>query len=181
MGWTCYHRPRGTSNLDWLRSEIGKPDFGTILDAATVGGTIYAAWRLGPAHGDDNGRIVGLVVLTRWDSRSEYNFCHKDMTETMGPCEDRCPARILDLLDPTTDEYALEWRQRCRDRLAKRADAAKVRPGQVVRFARPLEFANGENLDTFTFQKGSTFRGTYGGLYRIRNWRERTYEVVSAA
>ena len=66
--------------------------------------------------------VTALVFLTRGSERSGFGY--KDMTETMGPIEDRCPPRILDLLSPVEQlgqgeqaaEWAKEWRARCRAR-----------------------------------------------------------------
>jgi hypothetical protein len=38
--------------------------------------------------------------------------------ETEGPYADFCPERILDMLSPTDNPIAMDWRHRCRDRLS---------------------------------------------------------------
>ncbi|MBE6526342.1 MAG: hypothetical protein E7Z63_01020 [Thermoplasmata archaeon] len=61
----------------------------------------------------DNGKTVfALVVLIQTDPNIVYL---KFMDETMGPpCYDM-PVSYLDLLSPTTNELALEWRRTVRD------------------------------------------------------------------
>lgn len=171
MGTTCEHREKGLSNAEWLTAEVlGETQ--TLVDISSTRGVIYAAVR------EADGTTWGLVVLTSW-SRDYYNFCHKEVSEDMGPNETQCPTRILDVLTPTDSEYASNWRTRCRDYAATKAARPKVTSGDVVRFAEPIKFGNGETLDTFTFEKRSDFRaiGTFG-RYRITKWRDRSYEVL---
>ncbi len=58
--------------------------------------------------------VWGLVCLVRYNPRDREGlmFGYKDMSESMGPCESECPARILDLLTATDNTYALAWRAR---------------------------------------------------------------------
>lgn len=178
MGSVAEHRERGESNASWLRREVFPSS--ELLDVASVGSTLYAAVRLGEWAGEDAGRTIGFVILTRWDRTSYHNFWHKEMSEDEGPYESQCPARILDLLDPTESEYALAWRQRCREHAARVARGRSVRPGTRVRFSQPLEFTDGHTGDTFTLVERSTFRAVETGLrYRIPSWRGRSYEVVA--
>lgn len=82
----------------------------------------------------EDGTVFGVVFLTRVD---KYWFYYKDMTEDMGPGDAKCPASILDLLSETTDEYALEWRRRCRDNIAayKNQNALHNLPiGTIIKF-----------------------------------------------
>ena len=78
--------------------------------------------------------------------------------------------------------WARRWRQACRASAGRQAKARAVRPGTRVRFACPLRFANGDQRDTFIFDKRSTFRAPDSEhRYRIRNWRTGyDYEVLSA-
>ncbi|MFL9502291.1 hypothetical protein ACJMQP_19695 [Rhodopseudomonas palustris] len=46
------------------------------------------------------------------------------LADTEGPYANFCPKRILDILTPTDDRMAQEWRERCRERLSKKAGAA---------------------------------------------------------
>lgn len=46
------------------------------------------------------------------------------MNETCGPCECNCPKRILDLLTPTSNETAKEWRNRCHEALEAKHKSA---------------------------------------------------------
>lgn len=106
-----------------------------ILRSSMVGSTYYAAVeRLNKKTGEK--RVIGVVCLTRVD-RGDFGM--KSMSETMGPCESDCPKSILDLLSPTDDEWALEWRDRCRKRAAERKSKptlGKLPIGSIIEFER---------------------------------------------
>jgi Domain of unknown function (DUF6927) len=178
MGWTGMHREPGISDRAFFEAEfpLGLKRDGQILDCATVSNTFYAAVR---DHAD--GKVWALVVLMQ-RVRGEFNFCYKELDEAMGPAEDRCPVRILDLLSPTSNEYAVEWRARCRVSADRREKASAVKPGTVIKLARVLEFGNGVSSDTFRLIGRSTFGiPGQGGRYSIPNWRDNyEWEVVTS-
>ncbi|KAK0349864.1 hypothetical protein LTR94_031350, partial [Friedmanniomyces endolithicus] len=94
------------------------PEGGTsglrILDSAIVGLTTYYAAAQVTRDGT-GGEVFAIVCLVRWNARSKdgEHFGYKDMEESMGPCEDDCPERILRLLTSSDSESALQWRRRC--------------------------------------------------------------------
>jgi hypothetical protein len=69
--------------------------------------TWYAACRQ-VDHATGKAHVFALVCLVKYNPRDREGlvFGYKDMSESMGPCESECPASILDLLTPTTSEYA---------------------------------------------------------------------------
>jgi hypothetical protein len=196
MGWTWTHREPGVSHLDWFRREFGGEHPERLVAMTSVGTVCYGAWA------DEDGTVHGLVVLTGRAPNDYYNFGYKDMTETMGPNEARCPESILKLLSPLpecdlTDErhseerpncstcWAREWRAACETYHAKRKARPKVAHGSVVRLARPVKFTNGFEGDTFTVERRKTARGgtktfllANGVRYRL-NLSDIDYEVVS--
>lgn len=99
MGWSFEHRDRGTSNLDFFRQQFDPANGYALLDGATVGGTFYGALR------QPDGKVTAMVVLTKWIPNDYHNFGTKDMTESWGPVEARCPERILDMLSSTEDLF----------------------------------------------------------------------------
>lgn len=144
MGWTFTHRDKGITDREWFGREFTSHN--ELLDCATVRGSgFYAAMR-----NKETGEVWCLVVLTQWVPNDYHNFGYKDMSDTMGPGIDDCPARILDLLSPTDSEDANEWRERCRKNIAAKA-AAKLADGTVVEFAQEMNF--GER-----YGKASRFR-----------------------
>lgn len=192
MGWTgtmLDHNRRVTAE-EAIEAELGRDILPRVIAHAKKGGVVYAAVR----DRTDPAQVWGLVLLvttgkSHWGEGRELTT--KAMDETMGPGEDECPARILDLLTPTDSECANQWRERCRENLRKRAEARKnataVKAGTRIKLAQPLDFHNGHRGDTFEYVKGSTFRAIIEvdgepyamGLYNLPRWRERAYEVVA--
>lgn len=178
MGSTSLHRPAGMTDREFFQDELAgsKRQILACASKRTSGqwsGVFYAA-----VEESDTGDVWAMVVLMH-RGRGDYNFTYKAMTESMGPGENTCPDSILDLLTPTTNEYALAWRAECRSYNAARRAKPKVKAGDKVRFTRPLTFSDGSTADTFVFERGSTFRGADGtGRYRITSWREREYALT---
>ncbi len=190
MGSTgCYREP-GQTDIEFFTRELIGDDGGELLAGVTMplgdfdwSHVFYAAWKLGPRHGDEAGDVVALVVMLKRIPRSSdgCNFYYKAITEQMGPADDTCPERILKLLTPTENEYATEWRQKCWDNVAKAKAKPKPKKGDRIRFAEPLEFTDGSTCQEFVLVERSTFRRAEGyGLVRISSWRSRNFEVVAA-
>lgn len=179
MGHTSLHREKGLTDREFWTHELnGLADVRyEILDCATIDRVFYAAVR--HIGGPRNGQVFGLVCTQQW-TRDHYNFTFKDMDETCGPAYAKCPDRILDLLSPTDEQWALEWRAACRAYNAARAARPKVKRGDTVTFAQAMRFTNGIERDTFTFLERNEFSG---GDYRVRipGWRDRAYTVTPAA
>ena len=96
-----------------------------VLRSAIVGKRVYYAaveFLKPPAPRE----VFGLVCLIDHNPRDPegYLFGYKDISEDMGPVESDCPLAILDPLTPTSRQYALDWRARCRANLGSRRDAA---------------------------------------------------------
>lgn len=153
MGWTgiiATHYKNGRIDRkaecdDYFEDGLNKGHY-KILKSAMVSTVYYAAvknlteFRGKMENGErvyepvDDGAVFAVVFLTTvkgcW-------FYYKDMSEDMGPCEDKCPASILNLLPETTNEYALDWRQRCRNNIvaSKSPNALRNLPvGSVISF-----------------------------------------------
>ncbi|ONI88108.1 hypothetical protein ALI22I_20430 [Saccharothrix sp. ALI-22-I] len=118
-----------------------------IVECASRINVFYAAVRT-----KETGEVWALVVLVQ-RGRGQYNFGYKDMSESMGPVQADAPAKVLDVLTSTDSEYALAWRQRCRDNLAKSAAARNrqrsVTAGVVIQVATPIPFKNGRSVSRF--------------------------------
>jgi len=102
------------------------------------------------------------------------------LDESCGPCEDNCPASILDLLTPTDREHALDWRRRCRANLERRA--RKVEDGDRIKLASALTFSDGHVGDEFIVVKRGrrlSFRNPETRLgYSISRFMERDWTIV---
>jgi hypothetical protein len=149
-----------------------------VLKSALCGmRTYYAAVK---NHKD--GSVFAVVCLVRYNPRDKegYVFGYKDMDETMGPCEAECPAAVLDLLTPTTSEYANAWRERCRARLAK----VLPKIGDTIVFEAPIRFTDGALHSIFKlappWHKGGRpmLRAPSGGIYRISRWKDRNFKII---
>lgn len=171
MGWTSLYRPKGTSNAEFFASEFGSQR--RIEENATIRGAFYAAVR-----NLETDEVWGLVALIRWAPRSSYNFTYKTMSEDMGPCYYDAPAKVLDRLTPTESTYALEWREKCRAELARKATQVKLKAGARVEFHSPLTFTDGAVIDSFVFEGRNTFRDpNTSRRYRIPHYADRGFEV----
>lgn len=153
----------------------------TVLASRCPGNRVYYA--AAQPHGTDDDAVFAIICLVRWNPRASdgYVFGYKDMTEHMGPCETACPQAILDLLGPTDHEYALAWRKRCRDNLARRE--RPITDGMRVRLAEPLRFTDGHEGDEFVVVKRGgrlAFRApSSSALYRISHFRTRDWMVIA--
>jgi len=139
MGWTCARREKGVTDAEWFKSEFLPYE---LVDIGRQGMTAYAALR-----GPDGGVHARVILLRYQRNDPRFNFCYKDMSEDIGPFECDCPQRILDLLTPTVWPRAVEWRKRCRERLALKPP--RLRKGLVIRTVEPITFRGGLTEQTF--------------------------------
>ena len=165
MGWLVYnHTPAcirdEIARLCTWDNETGR---GFPVLISRKGSVWYAAVRSEPATGRlvsgtdasgsfetdaTGGYTFAAVFLTR---REGAGWGYKDMDETAGPVECEAPAKLLDMLSPTTHEYALDWRKRCRSHAAR--TGRRLKPGDVIRFTEPLRFSDGSEGQTFRVKK----------------------------
>ena len=115
MGWTSYHATyynkhgeidrKRECDAYWLEG-LNRGYF-EVIKSSMVGATYYGAIRALKRRTKNNTvedipeneqSVFGVVFLTKTDCRSYYNFCYKDMDETMGPCAYDCPAGVLSAL-----------------------------------------------------------------------------------
>lgn len=146
MGWTSYHAEfykNGTvdrkKEIDklWTQNEIEKYPELNVLKSRMIGSTYYAA-----IEEKENGiikKVFAVVVLTSINMNDYFNFSYKEMTESAGPyCYD-CPKGILDLLTETDNEYAINWRNKCRENLQKKkykTTKGTLPVGSVIKFKK---------------------------------------------
>lgn len=80
-----------------------------LLDAVRERDVVYAALRNESAQ-----EVWGLVLIVKREGKRLHV---KRIREGMGPDDDRCPSKLLDLLsEPPSNEWARDWRARCRAR-----------------------------------------------------------------
>lgn len=183
MGWTFIdYREPGTSHAEFFSRELLRsPKEGgnsRILDSAYVRGEEGMVFYAAVASESDRGSEVwALIVLTQ--GRSGTRFGWKEMDETMGPAEDGCPGRILDLLGETDNRNALEWRGRCHDRIALLESAVA---GVLVDFATEYLTPTGAYKRFVAIDPDSDhFRAPDGETYRLLGWKQIDFKVRGPA
>ncbi len=102
------------------------------------------------------------------------------LDETCGPNEASCPSRILALLTPTDNAYALAWRERCRIHAARAR--RRLDDGMRIRLAAPVSFTDGYVGDEFVVERTGRRLALRppggGGRYRIRGIATLDWSVV---
>lgn len=126
MGWTTTKKPQYetleeffTRKLTWdTDTHTNKP-----LAIAIVDGTVMYAAVENVERGTGKRRVWAAVnELQFWpDAEDGYDFGYKDMDETVGPNPVDCPEHILNLLTPTNNARAMDWRATCRANVEARA------------------------------------------------------------
>ncbi|MEW6289967.1 MAG: hypothetical protein AB1545_08945 [Thermodesulfobacteriota bacterium] len=157
MGWTYTHRGK-TPVKEFLTDQVNcENEHGrcTLLDIAIVKmRTAYMAVEIIRRDTATNGldpatrKVVAFVFLLDYrPSDPDYDMGYKDMDESVGPYEIECPERILKLLTPTDQEYAVQWRQRCWDNIARKKSFRLVKDAVIE--TRPISFQDGRTRSRF--------------------------------
>ena len=187
MGWSFEHRDKGEmTNREWVEGQYTSGRY-EVLDVATKNMVMYVAIK-----NTETGLVSAEVILTQWTRSTDYfNFGTKGMSESMGPCEDNCPKRILDKLSPLDDLYGpdvpgeeggRQWAGAWRARAYARLDRPKLSDGDIVTFNETWL-----KVKTFVVEKRKRtvlFRPIVDGVpsytrWRIRGWQDLPFEVVT--
>ncbi len=201
MGWTT---ARGDDTRRYINHKFyynGSSGSSSVVDIALKLHVAYVAIRksynVGPLSGARHHRWSGtdgvFAVVLEFERRPLYEeYAYQTCFEEEGPLHYDCPERILDklsplelMLDPSTAEfnYAREWREQCRARIAKRRSAPK--PGSTIRFNYPIRFTDGRSHDTFVIQRENrktafVLPDDKWAKYKISRWKEREFSVLSS-
>jgi len=156
--------------------------YGRVTDCAIVRfRTAYIAYETGNSKGDK--KVVGIVCLLNYCPKGRFNFGYKDMSEDMGPFMYECPERILRLLTPTDNEYALEWRRKCWEYIRSQKSKPKLKKGLLIEFSSPIRFINGAEEKVFRVLdlKRLIFEGPNGRRYKLNRTvlRNQDWRVMS--
>ena len=173
MGWDYTHKPKHLTTKEFLLHHSGalswtnEPAIYTVLDTAIVNlRTFYAAVERVDKATQER-QVWAAVFLLDYAPKERHNFGWKSMDETMGPNEAACPERILDLLTPTSNEYALTWRSRCRAKIAERKSRPKLREGVTFElYGKPYTIVAPR-------KGGFIVRGAPGTVYSVTHHRLR--------
>ena len=149
MGRTFTHKPKSKSVREFFAESFDQDENGRSGKVIDCHSTFHEAYMAYEYKENGSSRVIGLVCLLSYRPRDHFNFGYKDMDECMGPGVSNCPERILDLLTPTDSEYANNWRNRCRENIAKKTGIKKLKVGDVLTFERALSFNTGDELKKF--------------------------------
>lgn len=160
MGWTSYNATYYRNGTVDRKAEcdahfmegLNKGHF-NVKKSAMRGSVYYAAVEplVRYAGRDEQGNSIyedvpeneretwAAVFLTSVNMRDYYNFAYKDMSEDMGPYDSQCPLSILNLLSPTENKYANEWRERCRANAKTKNTLGKLPVGTTIEFEQAGE------------------------------------------
>ena len=170
MGWTGIHYEGNV--VDYCNTEIWA-DHCEVLASSKRGNTIYQAIR-----NNKEGNVFAGVILVRMDKRDYYNFHYKVMDETVCPCGNDCPKKILKLLTPTDSEWANEWR-------AKQVTKPTLKDGDVIEFEKEMLFTDGRKHKKFTIshriksnRRCIRFVSSDGTYYVISGYKKLNYKVI---
>lgn len=164
MGWTGTYYD-GESIEEFFDNEfVGDK---RACKGSVRGNTYYSAWY------DKEGNIYASVILFHIKGNE---ITYKEITENGGPYECDCPQRILKILSPTTNEYALDWRNRC---IEKRNKLKKIKLNTIIRFKTPIEFYILDKATDFKWVGRNKFIHISANvLVKIKGWKDREFEIV---
>ncbi len=154
-----------------------------VLKSTVRSNAYYAACQSYTADGPE--QTFAIICLIKWNpaARDGYLFAYKDQDEMMGPYKYDCPASILDLLGPPGNDYAAQWREQCRQRLAL-TTRRKPAPGDTLVLPEALTFTDGQTERSFRFvqagKKVSLRRASDGVGVRISSLMTRAWTIVPA-
>jgi hypothetical protein len=207
MGWT-FMPSRGRDAVEIIRGQLEwENDIFTdkVIDHAVVGTTLYllvcrtpkAAWEPSTTYVNDaDGSFRWIAVVLTSKARDAYDLGYKELEESMGPVEARCPRRLIDAASPlrhphpaAEGNYAARWRQKCLDQAtAKTRRKAELVHGATIRLSCIVDFTDGYKGDCFVVEivkrhgrNCTYFRAPNGGLYRISNLDKIGYRVEADA
>ena len=97
-----------------------------------------------------------IIIFNHQLLENNNNFGLKYLDETCGPYAFDCPESILNLLTPTDNEYANNWRKQCRERINSKI---QLKHGNIIKLIKEVSFVDGAVSDTFkVYKQGKTTR-----------------------
>lgn len=165
MGWTSYHATyykngkidRKAECDAYFEEGLNRGHF-KVLKSVMKGSVYYAAIQNLKRRVEEDvyedipeseRTVWAIVFLTSTDKNDYYNFAFKDMDEFCGPYKYDCPESILKLLSPTDNEYALEWRKKCWEKINAKKEHRTL--GSLP-IGSVIKFRNGNKDDITVFK-----------------------------
>ena len=143
MGWTSYLVHGKVNRKVECDNLYANEKHMKLLKSALVGSTYFAAIRFikefDELLGDyvdvpeQDQKVKAFIILTsiKTDHSGTW-FSYKDMSEECGSYDYQCPDSILNLLTPTSSQYANDWRNGCRRYQQKKKDLRKAPYGTRI-------------------------------------------------
>jgi len=135
-----------------------------VLKSTVRSNAYYAACQSYTADGPE--QTFAIICLIKWN-----------------PAARDCPASILDLLGPPGNDYAAQWREKCRQRLAL-TTRRKPATGDTLVLTEALTFTDGKAERSFRVvqagKKTSLRRAGDGVGVRISSLMTRAWTIVPA-
>lgn len=194
MGWTSYHAgyykngkvDRKAECDAYWEEGLNRGHF-KVEKSAMVGSVYYAAITSLLKRKSDNEYVeipeneretFAVVFLTSVNNNDYYNFSYKDMDESCGPCESKCPISILKLLSPIESQWANEWRKRCEEYHASKKSKSNPNNlpiGTKIKWKDKILI---KHAPAYQFKTWFWYNGN-GGYVQKRLVKEGEYEVIS--
>lgn len=174
MGWTSYNAEfykkgkvdrKAEMDNRWTQEESEKYPKLRVLKSSMVGNIYYAAIEV--SRGGKIEEVFATTAITSTNMKDYYNFSYKDLDETMGGCNYDCPVGILNLLTPTDNEYALQWRAECLKQRKKKKEKEDLRKSLIQGKKYLIKLWNGKTFEAEW--------STYMNRKRFVNYNERRY------
>lgn len=130
-----------------------------VLKSSMVGSVYYAAVKrthFATETTPEYSKVFAAIFLTSTSSKDYFNFSYKDMDESVGPYYYDCPKGILDLLTPTDNELANNWRMKCREELDKKKNPnalSNLPEYTVIKVVLPFDTQRHSKGDEITLTK----------------------------
>lgn len=173
-----YNQPMVTMESN---KPIGKYE---VLKSSMKGSIYYAAVKKTKFSEPEKATVFAAICMTSVKLKDHFNFSYKDMDETCGPYYYDCPAGILELLSPTNNEYALNWRKKCIEKAEETRNPyslGNLPVGSIVKFKAPFEmkqFKKGEEVTVQKMHVGKVTRWVCGSYYYPSKIIGDEYDVV---
>lgn len=165
MGWSSEYVGRIPLTYQQKKDFISElfSDTMDVLKVSLSGNVGYVALKR-----KDSSDVFACVILT---SQRDGEFAYKLMSDDMGPNRYECPKGILDILTPTKNRAANQWREICRKNLiyrAKRSALTRLLPGSQIEFKTTKTFTFGNGI--LTIPMGTTMILTKRYLFGTTVW-----------
>lgn len=185
MGWLGTDKPFHGDKKRWLideyshDGEIGTNPSYSLTDVSVRGRESYGILHIIRADGTKYG--LGMVFLV--ESKDGQWFV-KDMSEDSMPYYFNAPLTLINKLDamyPPVNDYAKQWRDKCRANAVKKK--IKLKHGDVCKFSNPIKLANGKSYETLTYVDYPNKRNIFKtddsyGLVRLPNLAKREFTIL---